>query len=127
MKKISLLLLFLIIVAAGAILPRYTFLRSSNSNSGIASPLPEILTKTFPGVLGAQADYWQPQMAAVESNIAKPHLTAEAVISYDLTTDKLLFERNTKRRLPLASLTKIMTATIALETMKLDDELTVSK
>jgi D-alanyl-D-alanine carboxypeptidase len=47
--------------------------------------------------------------------------TAQSVLLFDLTTDKTLYERSPNARLPMASLTKIMTAIIALENPKSDD------
>lgn len=47
-----------------------------------------------------------------------PGITAKAVISFSLKDNgetKILFEQNSKQKLPIASLTKIMTATMALE------------
>lgn len=41
--------------------------------------------------------------------------TARAVLSYDVTNEKMVFSKNATERLPMASLTKIMTAFIALE------------
>ncbi|HVZ67238.1 MAG TPA: D-alanyl-D-alanine carboxypeptidase family protein [Patescibacteria group bacterium] len=132
MKKLILFTAFLLVIAVGAILPRYVLFKDKSvaGNQSIASPLPKILTKTFPGILGAEAEseYWKPNIDSVLDNgTKKPNLSAEAAIAYDVTTNTLLYERNIKTRLPIASLTKIMTATIALETMKLNDVLTVSK
>ena len=41
--------------------------------------------------------------------------TAQAVLSYDITNEKMVFSKNADMKLPMASLTKIMTAFLALE------------
>ncbi len=99
---------------------------NSNINGSIESPLPEFLTKNFTQVMGANT-LWKPNTTVVESRIPKPKITAVSALSYDLTENKLIYEKDIKRRLPLASLTKIMTSVIALENMPLDQELKVSK
>ena len=43
-------------------------------------------------------------------------LTAESVYVYDSRTGEVLYEKNASKRLPLASLTKVMTALVALDT-----------
>lgn len=42
-------------------------------------------------------------------------LTAKAAFVYDIRQEKVLFEKNADERLPLASLTKVMTAVVALD------------
>lgn len=51
----------------------------------------------------------------------KSGLTANSVLMFDLTTNKALFEKNPRERLPMASLTKIMTAVVSLENPKNDN------
>lgn len=46
---------------------------------------------------------------------------------YDLTTNKVIYQKNTKEKLPMASLTKIMTSVIALENQKKDNKYKVTK
>ncbi len=46
-----------------------------------------------------------------------PALTARAAIIYDVTTQKALYIKNADTQLPLASLTKVMTALVATETL----------
>jgi serine-type D-Ala-D-Ala carboxypeptidase (penicillin-binding protein 5/6) len=54
-------------------------------------------------------------------------LTAKSVLVFDLTTEKTIFEKKAKTRLPMASLTKIMTAVISLENKRSDDKYKVSE
>lgn len=85
------------------------------------SPLPDFLT------LGKNRqatflDLWFPFLAQIYgSGYDLPELTAKSVLVYDLSTNKALFEKKPKIRLPMASLTKIMTAIISLENKRGDD------
>ncbi len=54
-------------------------------------------------------------------------LTAKAALLLDGSSNHVLYEKNGKERLPMASTTKIMTCIIALEYGKLDDEVVFSK
>lgn len=51
-----------------------------------------------------------------------PIITAKSALIYDLEDQNVLFSKNPAQRLPMASLTKIMTAIIASESPKKDDE-----
>lgn len=96
------------------------------NNSELFSPLPSLLTKTFATVKGVH--HWVPNILMEElSTLKKPEFSSVSVISYDVTSDRLLYEKDIKERYPIASLTKIMTAIIALENEKLDKVYTVSK
>ncbi len=50
-----------------------------------------------------------------------PELSAEAIVVSDIASGVVLYEKNPKERLFPASLTKIMTALVALDQYKLDD------
>ncbi len=95
-------------------------------SSVIESPLPEFLTKIFPNVLGENI-YWKPSNTVIASVQKKPEITAVSAIVYDLSSDKLIYQKNPKKRLPLASLTKVMTAIVALENEPIDKIFTVDK
>ena len=67
-------------------------------------------------------DFWSPVIQTIHGSQGDlADLTAQSVLMYDLTTDKILYEKDAKVRRPMASLTKIMTAIIALENKKTDD------
>lgn len=59
--------------------------------------------------------------------IEEPDIQAKAAGVFDLSGYKFLYQKNINEKLPIASLTKIMTAIIALENLKLDDIVTISK
>lgn len=52
--------------------------------------------------------------------VAEPEFSAEAVILVDNRTGRTLFEKNADEKLPIASLTKLMSAIVASENMNLD-------
>lgn len=54
-------------------------------------------------------------------------LKARAVYVLDLDTDKVLYAKNETARLPLASLTKLMSSLVASDIAPMDDVITISK
>ena len=56
-----------------------------------------------------------------------PNLTSEAAILMDQSTGKILFEKNSTKKMYPASTTKILTAVLTIENVGLDDEVTVSE
>lgn len=120
-------LLFIILVF-GSVLVGYPFLNSgflTSDDTNIKSPLPDFLTKIFPKT--SVSNYWRPSVAYLKSKEKEPVVTAQAALVYDLTTNQFLYKKNYQKRMPLASLTKIMTAIVALENSNLDDQFVVSR
>ena len=62
----------------------------------------------------------------LDSNIVAPLVSAKSAIVYDTRSGRFLFEKNSNLNLPIASLTKIMSAVIILEKFNLDDIVTIS-
>jgi serine-type D-Ala-D-Ala carboxypeptidase (penicillin-binding protein 5/6) len=58
---------------------------------------------------------WTPFFESFTNTDKKMSVEAKAALVYDLVRERVLFEKNSKERLPMASLTKIMTAIVALE------------
>lgn len=56
-----------------------------------------------------------------------PAVDASAYIVYSPATGKVLAQRRSRMKVPMASLTKMMTVLVALDTLKLDDVVTVSR
>lgn len=94
-------------------------------NLKITSPLPNFLSMTENKQVSI-LDLFLPKIAGT-TETAKPEISARAALLYDLTTGKTLFEKSSSEKLPIASLTKIMTAIIALENKKKDDQHIVSR
>lgn len=55
-----------------------------------------------------------------------PDVTAQSAIFVDTKTGQVLFSKNAHQKLPIASLTKVMTALVTLEYRNLDEKLLVS-
>ncbi|MBI2032807.1 MAG: D-alanyl-D-alanine carboxypeptidase [Candidatus Levybacteria bacterium] len=96
---------------------------SGNNSSMIFSPLPSFLT-VFTNKQVSGIDLWFPNGEDIREVVfgnEAPDISATSVLIYDLTDDKSLYEKNSKIKLPMASLTKVMTAIVALENPKTDD------
>lgn len=90
------------------------------------SPLPSLFTFIENNKI-TSLDLWIPLVNQPDTDYYKLELNAKAALSYDLTTNKLLYEKNSHFRLPMASLTKIATAVIILENMQENQQLSVKK
>lgn len=90
------------------------------------SPLPNFLTLIKNNQV-LTLSFWSPKKEIAGTNIKTPEIPAKSALIYDLTTDKVLFSKNPSLKVPMASLTKIMTAIIALENPKQDDKYIVRK
>ena len=60
-------------------------------------------------------------------DIAEPVISAESVILYDVTHDRVLYEKNADTKRYPASITKILTALLVLEHAKMDEMVTYSE
>src|SRR5581483_12212193 len=89
-------------------------------------PLPSFLTISQNNQ-AATLDIWLPQlMNQVEAQFNRPEITAQSALLFDLTSNKTLFEKDVTKKLPMASLTKVMTAIVGLEHQKSDDRYQVT-
>lgn len=105
-----------LLASVGYAVNKYSFFQD------LVSPLPSFITNTG----NVSPNFWQPNLEP--PTIKKPlDLSAHAAISYDMESNKLLYEKNIDQRLPIASLTKIMTAIVAIENLNLDKEVAVSR
>jgi len=92
------------------------------SRKNIVSPLPNFLT-AFTNNQVSTLNLWSPIFAMFESTSNQvPVITAKSALIYDLKNQKVLFSKNPERKLPMASLTKIMTAIVAVESPKKDGQ-----
>ena len=90
------------------------------------SPIPDFLMLTK----NSQAnllDLWFPVLQKAQGSEGDvTDLTAQSVLMYDLSTNKILYDKDPGQRRPMASLTKIMTAIIALENKNPNDRYLVT-
>lgn len=96
---------------------------SSEAAFSLSSPLPAFLSRIINKQV-TSLDLWAPTPSG---NISPLSLSAKSVISYDLTTNTALFVKDPHEKLPMASLTKIMTAIVALEHARSDDRYIVTQ
>ncbi|MEX1063800.1 MAG: serine hydrolase [Candidatus Paceibacterota bacterium] len=59
-------------------------------------------------------------------NIIEPAVNAKAAALFDVNSGRFLYSKNVKQQLPIASLTKLMSAIVILENLDLNDIYTVS-
>lgn len=91
----------------------------------IDSPLPDFLSKKNNSEV-TSLDFWLPSLFGffdIEEDV--PQISAKSALVYDLSNEKTIYERNSKEKLPIASLTKIMTAIVAIDHKRKDDRYTV--
>ncbi|HVF69446.1 MAG TPA: hypothetical protein VNA13_02670 [Xanthomonadales bacterium] len=98
-----------------------------SKDDGSVSPLPEFLTLSKNNQVRF-LDLWLPAFANKSVNsINNDDITAKSALIYDITRNKTIYEKSASTRLPMASLTKIMTAVIALENRRPDDRYKVTE
>ena len=97
------------------------------SKNPTVSPVPNFLT-AFANDQVFTLNLWAPlfEMFTAPSDQV-PIITAKSGLIYDLDNQKVLFSKNPKDRLPMASLAKIMTAIVALESPKEDNQYKISQ
>lgn len=101
--------------------------RPANSSQFIVSPLPSFLNKTE-NVQVSTMNLFLPSIQQVEAKeISNSDFTAKSIIMYDLANKNTLYAKNAKEKLPMASLTKIMTAIVAMENKRGDNRYKVYK
>jgi len=119
-------IIFALSLGFGGFLYYHVEIEGKNNDTSV-SPLPEFLTLSKNNQVRF-LDLWLPAFANSGKNtINSDDFTAESVLVYDLTNNKTIFEKSASSRLPMASLTKIMTAIIALENKKSDNKYKVSR
>ena len=56
-----------------------------------------------------------------------PNITSKAAVVVEQTTGRVLFEKNSKEKLKIASTTKVLTAIVAVENANIEDKVKISK
>jgi len=103
----------------------YFVLGKEHALHTFSSPLPDVLTVSKNRQV-TLLDLWFPMIEQTHgSGFDVSTLTAKSVLMYDLTTNKAIFQKNTRTRLPMASLTKIMTAIVSFENPRTDNRYVV--
>lgn len=99
-----------------------------NIYATIALSSPEIIADANPAQnIPAYEQSLPASMIPVKKDHAiKPVIEAEAAIIVDFESGKVLFDKNSSEKLQIASITKLMTAIVALEEGNLDETVNVS-
>lgn len=126
-KKIVLLFTLFIILCITGFVSYYIFSKNSNEKITLITPVPDFLNISKNEQVSTLS-LWIPILANfIQNKSNEPQISAKSAIVYDITIDKVLYKKNAKEKLPMASITKIMTAIIALENKKPDDKYLVKK
>lgn len=103
-----------------AVLLYWLFYTNQEKYFSFISPLPDFLTlEKNNQVTGL--DLWTPILETFASGSTAPEIQAKSVLMYDLKENKVIYEKNANAQVPMASLTKIMTAIVALEDAKMPE------
>lgn len=115
-------LLLLVLFSAGMFFYYYSNLQK---NKNVSSPIPEFLSKKNNSEV-ASLDIWLPTLFGFfNGEDQSPALSAKSALVYDLTTEKTIYEKNASVKLPMASITKLMTAIVAIDHKRGDDRYVV--
>ncbi len=127
MKKILLLVLLFIILLFTVFLYFLIFPKTSEEKQTVVSPIPDFLSIINNREVSSLS-LWLPVLSNfITGKDTVPQVTAKAALVFDIENKKVLYEKNPKQRLPIASLTKIMTAIVALENPRKDNRYLVRK
>lgn len=126
MVKTIIFSIVLIIISALGFLA-YNYYSNTTNNFSLVSPVPSFLTG-FVNKQVSTLNLWLPNLKnRISANFQKPQISAESALIFDTNSQSVIYSKNPQERLPMASLTKIMTAIIALENKKKDDKYIVTK
>lgn len=89
----------------------------------VLAPLPSVSKQQDFLLPVTQANY----LPIRDFNIPEPSIQARSAILIDGTSGRILFEKNPDQKLPIASITKLMTAIVALENFNMDNTYTVAE
>lgn len=127
MSKILLVLLFLGFLGISLLIAFRPYFMASEQKQTILSPIPNFLALSANDQVSTLS-LWLPILSNfIKGDLDVPQISAKSALVYDITANKVLYEKNSKQKLPMASITKIMTAVVALENKKTDDRYFVSK
>lgn len=64
-------------------------------------------------------------MPILDTTVSQPVIKAKSALVYNTRSGRFLFEQNSRQKLPVASLTKLLSAVVVLENLQLNDTVTV--
>lgn len=127
MRKIVVFLIAIAAIIVVGILSVNIYYRLPDNGTAVLSPLPDFLN-ILANKEVSTLNLWLPSLDnKISANLKTPEITAKSALVFDATTKEVLYSKNPTKKLPMASLTKIMTAIVALENKKKDDTYQVQK
>lgn len=100
---------------------------SFSTNQQTVSPLPDFLTLFKNSQVSTLTIVLPPLVQAEVKGLKSFQISAKSALLYDVSSKKTIYSKNELERLPMASLTKVMTAIIALENGNPSDLYTVTR
>ncbi len=119
MGRIFSVFLLVVLLAAAAL-----FFKDEEAK--LNSPVPKIKGAAAKDIL--VDNYWFPKLSSLTASksVSDLNLSAKSALLVNYESGEIIFDKNSKERLPTASTIKIMTALIALESSSLERNFTVS-
>lgn len=114
MKKI-LFIISLFVFFLFLIFILYLTVPKEKNSQLIVSPVPSFLSILQNREVSSLSLFLPSLENKIFAKFSTPEISAESALVYDFTSKKVLYEKNPKEHLPMASLTKIMTAIVAME------------
>lgn len=118
-------IVFAIVVFCVTLFGIYLYANSEANSNRIFSPIPDVFKKF--SIDHGPETFFAPHTTPIASRVKKPEISARAALAYDLSTNQLVLSKNIEEKLPIASLTKVMTALVALENKKPDEEVLIGQ
>jgi len=123
-KKIRNLPLFLVVVVAIFFVGIYVFQKVFTEEIVVQEDMSE---KNYYSTLlrteNLTSDWKPEELFGVDG---QPEVSGESAILVDINSGDILYEKNSTKKMKIASLVKIMTATVALEHKNLDEEIIIT-
>lgn len=88
---------------------------------------PQVLGTQTEKIEEKQENFFIKSSPELAENLELPVLTAKAALAFDLDSGAILYTKNFDQELPVASLTKLMTALVVVENLDLNQEVVIEK
>ncbi len=123
-KKFNNVPLFLIVIATVFILGNVLFKRIFTEEISIKEDLSE--KNYYSTLLSSENLNSDWKLGEKFGTDFQPEISGESAILVDINSGKVVFEKNSTKKMKIASLVKIMTAAVALEHKKINEEIVIS-
>lgn len=113
----------LAVVLAGLIIVNVVFIMDSSRKNNLANAEPGFNSSQAYILPVSEPSYFP----IYDSKTERPVLDAKSVLIYDTRSGRFLFDKNSRIKLPVASLTKILSAIIVLENFDIKESVVIPK